>query len=162
MTLAAHALVGAAIAAAVPQHPAFALSAAFLSHFVVDAIPHWDYRLESAFVRPHRGKPLRWGAALGRDAARIGGDALLGVLASGLLFAREGNALLVFGGACAGMFPDALQFAYGRFPRGPLALLQRFHEWIHTRIRIRGAGRGIAWQAAFMAAVALAGSLFSL
>ena len=36
------------------------------------------------------------------------------------------------------MLPDALQFAYMRFPHQPLILIQRFHEWIHTSRRLRG------------------------
>jgi hypothetical protein len=44
--------------------------------------------------------------------------------------------LLALGGACAGMLPDALQFAYMRFPHQPLTSIQRFHEWIHTTRRM--------------------------
>ena len=39
-----HALTGALVAAAIDE-PAIALPAALLSHFVIDMIPHWDYRL---------------------------------------------------------------------------------------------------------------------
>jgi hypothetical protein len=35
-------------------------------------------------------------------------------------------------GAGAAILPDALQFAYMRFPREPLISLQRFHCWIHA------------------------------
>jgi hypothetical protein len=37
-----HALTGAAIGLALSAHPALALPAAFLSHFVLDAIPHFE------------------------------------------------------------------------------------------------------------------------
>jgi hypothetical protein len=42
-----HAVTGAVIATAV-KNPAIALPAALLSHFVVDVLPHWDYKLRSA------------------------------------------------------------------------------------------------------------------
>ncbi len=42
MTATAHALVSAAIVAAIPN-PAIALPLVFASHFIMDAIPHWDF-----------------------------------------------------------------------------------------------------------------------
>lgn len=42
MTATAHALVGAAIAKAIPN-PAIAIPLAFASHFIMDAVPHWDF-----------------------------------------------------------------------------------------------------------------------
>ena len=41
MTSISHALIGAAIAARLP-HPAGAATLALLTHFLCDAIPHWD------------------------------------------------------------------------------------------------------------------------
>jgi hypothetical protein len=42
MTATAHALVSGAIAAAIPN-PYISLPLAFISHFIMDAIPHWDF-----------------------------------------------------------------------------------------------------------------------
>src|ERR1035441_1590405 len=47
MTLTTHAVVGAAIAASMPNRPVLGFILAFASHFALDAIPHWDYRLSS-------------------------------------------------------------------------------------------------------------------
>ena len=47
MTLTTHAVVGAAIATSMPNHPVIGFTLAFASHFVLDAIPHWDYKLSS-------------------------------------------------------------------------------------------------------------------
>jgi hypothetical protein len=44
MTATAHALVGGAIAASIPD-PALGLSLAFISHPFIDMIPHWDFGL---------------------------------------------------------------------------------------------------------------------
>ncbi len=43
MTATAHALVGGAIAAAIPNHPALGITLAALSHPILDMIPHWDF-----------------------------------------------------------------------------------------------------------------------
>lgn len=42
MTATAHALVGGAIASTIPD-PAIGLSLAFISHPLLDLIPHWDF-----------------------------------------------------------------------------------------------------------------------
>ena len=43
MTATAHALVGGAIAAALPDNPALGISLSALSHQILDMIPHWDF-----------------------------------------------------------------------------------------------------------------------
>lgn len=47
-----HALTGAVVAAAI-KRPEIALPAAFLSHFVVDMIPHWNYRVPGKLRNKH-------------------------------------------------------------------------------------------------------------
>jgi len=47
MILSTHAVVGGAIASFIPLHPLLVAVAGFASHFAIDAIPHWDYRLRS-------------------------------------------------------------------------------------------------------------------
>lgn len=42
MTATAHALVGAVLASKI-VNPAIGIPAAFISHFVMDAVPHWDF-----------------------------------------------------------------------------------------------------------------------
>jgi membrane-bound metal-dependent hydrolase YbcI (DUF457 family) len=44
MTATAHALIGGAIAASIPN-PALGLPLAAISHPLVDMIPHWDFGL---------------------------------------------------------------------------------------------------------------------
>ena len=44
MTATAHALIGGAVAASVPD-PALGLTISFISHPLVDLIPHWDFGL---------------------------------------------------------------------------------------------------------------------
>jgi hypothetical protein len=132
LTLTTHAIVGAAIASVMPAHPSLALAAAFASHFLLDAIPHWDYPIRSDSVKPGVAAAMRYDWALFTDVFTIGTDAILGIGLALLLLARPSDLVLVFCGACAAILPDALQFAYTRFPRGPLVSLQRFHLWMHA------------------------------
>jgi hypothetical protein len=138
LTLTTHAIVGAAIAAVMPTHPYLAISAAFASHFLLDAIPHWDYPLRSDSINPSVAAALKFDGALLADMLTIAADALLGIVLALLLLANPSNWILIACGAGAAILPDALQFAYMRFPSEPLTSLQRFHCWIHASPRLRG------------------------
>jgi len=97
---------------------------------------------------------MKYDHALFLDMLAIGGDAALGVALGVILFARptEVSVIFVFFGACAGILPDLLQFAYTRFPREPLTSLQQFHGWIHTSRRMSTRPiLGIISQFAFLA-----------
>lgn len=154
MTLTAHAIVGAALVSIVPEHPVAGVCAAFASHFLVDAIPHVDYRIRSASINTKIRAPLTFDRNFFLDMLSIGADAVLGMLLALILFSATPWQIAL--GAFAGMFPDALQFAYARFPREPLSSLQRFHEWIHTRHRLREHKiAGVVSQVLFLVAVVL-------
>ena len=117
-----------------PAHPWLGLSLAFASHFLLDALPHWDYPIRSSSINPDIAARMKYDGALIADLLTIGFDAALGIVVAVTLFNAQTptSYLLALGGACAGIFPDALQFAYMRFPHQPLTSIQRFHEWIHT------------------------------
>lgn len=53
MILSTHAVVGGAIGSLFPSHPILVALLGFTSHFVIDAIPHWDYPLKSISVKPN-------------------------------------------------------------------------------------------------------------
>ena len=72
MILTTHAIVGGALASLFPTHPITAIAAGFASHFVIDAIPHWDYPLQSISVAPGRRNHLRLERPMLQDAALIG------------------------------------------------------------------------------------------
>jgi len=138
LTLTTHAIVGGAIASLMPAHPWLGLSLAFASHFLLDALPHWDYPIRSSSINPKLAARMKYDGALFADLFTIGGDAGLGIVVTITLFNAQTSTsyLLALGGACAGILPDALQFAYMRFPHQPLKSIQRFHEWIHTTHRM--------------------------
>jgi hypothetical protein len=107
LTLTTHAIVGAAIASVIPAYPTLAIAAAFASHFLLDAIPHWDYPISSDSVNPNVAAAMKYDRALLVDMLKIGTDAMLGMALALLLLARPSNFALVLCGAAAAILPDA-------------------------------------------------------
>lgn len=138
MTLATHAVVGAAVAAALPNHPILGGIFAFASHFLLDALPHWDYKILSASANPDAPAKLTFDRLFRLDLLRIGSDALLGFVVAGAFFWHLVENWLWIIGAAAAILPDFLQFVYSKYPKGPIAQLQAFHRWIHTSHRLEG------------------------
>ena len=157
MILTTHAIVGGALASLLPSQPMVAVAAGFASHFAIDAIPHWDYPLRSISVAPGHRNQLKFGRSLLHDVALIGLDACAGLaLAVGLL-ATHGTVVVIVLGALAAMLPDPLQFVHSLRPHEPLATLQRFHCWVHTKHQLDWP-IGIGSQITFAAAVVGAAS----
>jgi hypothetical protein len=109
------------------------LRLALPSHFVIDAIPHWDYPLRSISVAPGARNQVRLTSALARDIALIGLDAVVGLVLAIGIFATPSTIVAILAGAVGAMLPDPLQFVHTIYPHEPLASLQRFHRWIHTK-----------------------------
>jgi hypothetical protein len=149
LILATHAIVGAAIASQIPNHPITALVAGIASHFVIDAIPHWDYPLGSILSKK---SPLTLDKRMLVDFSLIAVDGLAGLVIALSLFTQPGALLTILLGALGGMLPDPLQFVHRLYPHGPLRPIQRFHGWIHAKRKLDWP-LGIASQLAFNAMV---------
>ncbi len=148
MTLATHAITGAAIAQLFPTHPILAFSAGFASHFILDAIPHWDYKILSEYAHPDvamaenaympgASRTIRPDRAFFFDVIRTGADTLIGGL-SIWVFLSLGwiiNPYIAFLGAFAAILPDFLQLVYNRFPYQPVTFLQGFHRVMHAQTK---------------------------
>ncbi len=163
MTLTTHAIVGAAAASLMPEHPVLGFCAGLASHYVIDAIPHWDYPIYSDSIDPDRGGAMRFNKALMRDMVDIGFDIAVGVVLALFLFATPAAFAAVLAGAIGGILPDPLQFVYTRWKHEPILSIQKFHEWVHTDRRLREEGHsfiGIASQIALVAVVIFATRLF--
>jgi hypothetical protein len=136
MILTNHAIAGAALASLVPNEPLVGFTVGFLSHFVLDAIPHWDYSLQS--FKEDKTNPLNSDMILDsrflKDLFKIGLDGITGILLSYLIFIfyLKCSVWAVLSGAIGAMTPDALQFAYMKWQHEPLISLQKFHNWIHA------------------------------
>lgn len=87
------------------------------------------------------------------DLLTIAIDASTGLAVAILLFSSTAPSWVIALGAVSGMLPDPLQFVHSLYKREPLATLQRFHIWIHTKRRLNWK-IGIISQAAFAALVA--------
>jgi hypothetical protein len=152
MILSTHAIVGGALASLFPSHPVAIIAAGLASHFAIDAIPHWDYRLRSISVAPGARNRLTLDGPLLHDLALIGLDACAGLALAIGLFATPATVAAIVLGALAAMLPDPLQFVHTLYPREPLSSLQSFHRWIHTKRQL-GWRIGVSSQIAFVVAV---------
>lgn len=139
MTLTAHAIVGASVAQLFPNHPVLAFSAGFVSHFLLDAVPHKDYRLASFKKNEH--DRLKDSFAYDKkfifDLVKIATDFSLGFIFVYLIYSFQiKTSLLVttLAGATGAVLPDALQFVYFNFRHEPLTTLQKFHIKIQKKI----------------------------
>ncbi len=135
MTLATHAIVGAAFAQFFPTHPIAAFLAGFGSHLAIDSLPHWDYEILSIIKDEKR--PLETDMTFGKyffkDCLRMASDTLIGMALVILIFYYFFHSVplgITLLGAIAGILPDPLQFVYWK-TRSPLLLpLQKFHVWV--------------------------------
>jgi hypothetical protein len=137
MTLTTHAVVGAAIVTSMPNHPVFGFILAFASHFALDAIPHWDYRLSSQKTGSSNrmDDDMIMNKNFFIDLLKIGLDFLCGILLALLFFTLYSPHLfwIPILGVLGAVLPDALQFVYFKWRHQPLIALQRFHLWIHAK-----------------------------
>ena len=165
MILATHAIAGVAAAEFFPSNPIVAFIAAFLGHFVLDAIPHWNYTIKSHEENPDdplNGK-VRFGKDLIVDLFKIFIDLSSGIALAFLFFSKGTyqNETIVLLGAFGGMLPDALQFAYWIFKIEPLKSLQKFHVWVHHKTERRlSAIWGIPFQIVIVVTIIAAASKF--
>ena len=140
MTLTAHAITGAALASLVPDQPLVGFAVGFISHFVLDAIPHWDYKLNSKKEdgNNHMNDDMVINKNFIKDILKISFDGILGLLLSLIVFNFyfKFSTFVVLSGVIGAMMPDALQFVYMKWRHEPLISLQKFHLWIHADKKI--------------------------
>lgn len=141
MILTTHGLVGAAVASFFPEQPVLAVTAAFASHFMLDALPHWDYSIQC--LRKDVCRSIDNETAMTPfsliDLLKISIDFTSGIVLILMLFplmssARTMPILLV--GALVGMLPDFFQFINFKFKPQWIKPLQRLHDWAHTKTKI--------------------------
>lgn len=144
MVLATHIVTGGLIGSALNSNPALALVAGFASHFLLDAIPHWDYQLSSlSGSGMNEDDPLEMdisGRNFLSDLRKIILDVLIGAVSLFLLarFLDWSLSLALFLGVGAALLPDFLQFVYFQTKSPLLRGLQHFHIWIHSDWRLDG------------------------
>lgn len=133
-----HALTGATVAALIDK-PALALPAALLSHFIADAMPHWDYKVSGGVSGRLRIMSVDLLLSL----------ALLGILAATV----DAKPWLIVAGGLLAIAPDAmwLRFFLSGKPsihgnrRSLINRIRQFHFWIQWS----ETGPGIFFEAAW-------------
>lgn len=156
MTFGTHMVVATAVALPVLHNPAAAFAVGVASHYVVDAIPHWDWPLKSLEKKPEEGHfastvNLSFGA-ISIDMLRLAVDVSVGLAALVAVYLIAGGTWSIVALAAAafgGVLPDGLQFLFFATRSRMLAHHQRFHDAVHTEIKIphRQYVRGVLLQA---------------
>lgn len=155
MILITHAIVGGALGSFPGENPGVAFVLGFVSHFLLDMIPHWDYELASAYEdkENHLNNDIVLNKGFVKDLFKIGLDAFSGIVIPVLLFKGLPGVSIaaVFFGVVGALFPDFLQFAYFRLRIAPLRALQTFHHWIHAKMHFNDSPKiGISLQILFI------------
>lgn len=142
MILVTHGIIGGGLGAVLPGGPAVSFVVGFASHFILDALPHWDYKLGSVSEQfdDEVGFKVKNSPALLVDVTKVSIDGLAGLFLPLLFFpvVYGGDLWLsIFLGALGAILPDFLQFIYAKKEYRFMKPLQAFHEWIHTDQRIK-------------------------
>ncbi|MFY9457399.1 MAG: hypothetical protein WAP23_00480 [Candidatus Spechtbacterales bacterium] len=127
MLLASHILVGAAVAASTPNI-LLGLVFAFLSHFLLDRIPHWEYSIDP--LKQIKTKGAKYCMPIFR---RVALDTTLGlimlIVAVGFSRSDVSLAVYIFGGVF-GALADGLSFLLFLAPKN--AILSKFLKYFYA------------------------------
>lgn len=143
MTLATHILVAGAITRPIAgAHPALLFLVALASHYLMDVIPHLDYKIHSI---PDKQKEspdaIRWDFSdrvFWKDISRFGIDAFVGFSVL-LLFSWPESLpafFKIFLISAGSVLPDFLQGVYFTRKAEFLKPAQQLHDFFHTRLRL--------------------------
>jgi hypothetical protein len=147
MVFTPHIITGGAISVLAKANPATSFVFGLLSHYMLDVLPHWDYPLlsstKSSSENALDGTINVRGKAFAIDLVKVSIDFLIG-LSITIYFFRDFYSVAtlftspVLWGSFGAVLPDLLQFTYYQVKREPLTTHQRFHDFMHTDIRLKG------------------------
>ncbi len=123
MILTPHLLVGAAIGSKVHSWWAVIILS-IASHYILDAIPHFEYR-----VRFLKNKTFNRDLAV--DSLKLGADFAVGFFTVFYLGANSINFQNMALGMAAAVLPDFLQFLYFMTKTEVGAFFQKIHSYFH-------------------------------
>lgn len=125
MTATAHALVSGAIVAAIPN-PTISLPLVFASHFIMDAVPHWDFG-------------TNWRSRSKFDTGAIAIlDTVIGFTVAYFVFGGKVSLPILLSAAILGNLPDWLEAPYYIFfaSQNKKALTEKASIWEKITYRI--------------------------
>ncbi len=139
MILSVHATFGAAIASLIPTHPIGGFALGFLSHFILDAIPHRDYDLASLEVdlkiRNDVLDVICKKFRLIKDIVFVSLDIIVGLCLSFMFFFNSDYPWIFLIGVIGALLPDLFTFVYFFLKHKSLTLFLKFHsDFIHSKI----------------------------
>lgn len=158
MILASHIIAASAIAAPLAlksltiSNSAAIFLVSFISHYLLDSIPHWDYKPSSLNFNKKGNKEIILNKKLIlRDLAKISLDGILGLAIGFYIIGLSADfrgilamGLIIF----ASCLPDALEIGYAFWKKFPLNQLQKFHSFFHAKLKLNNQpAKGIAIQA---------------
>ena len=141
MTLATHIIIAAAVTKSIaPAHPLLIFTTAIITHYLSDAIPHWDYSL-SSIDSEVRHEERKWNfrdPTFLRDIRNIAFDAFLGTALVALIAspASSSEFLWLFLTAAGAVLPDFLQGVYFTRRADFLRVIHHFHGFMHSKIAL--------------------------
>lgn len=142
MILATHVVVASAASAPFLENPLLCFFIGFVSHFLADAIPHWDWEPVSLKINLEdviNGEVRQDFRLFLRDVGTFFFDVAVGfVLVLAVMYSSKDLSQIwgIVAAAFGGVLPDVLQFFYFLWKKEPLLFLQRLHLWIHSKILI--------------------------
>jgi hypothetical protein len=155
MTLATHIVIAGAITKPMigKVHPALAFAVALATHYLSDAIPHYDYHIGTAKQKTAAVLKIELNPTprnIAHDLIKIGFDATVGFVVL-LFFARPEFS---FAGifpyalvALAAILPDALQSVYWFWRKSPIKEMKIFHDYWHAKEKLKWDWLGLSSQA---------------
>ncbi len=136
MVLITHAIVGAAVANIIPNHPVLGFSAALASHYFLDMIPHDEYDISGLIDGKNKGLHTLSKKGI-IHLSIIGADFLFGIIIAIFFFAKNDVRLYAtILGILGGVLPDFLQLMYLKFKSQPWKFFQNLHDRFHTKTRL--------------------------
>ncbi len=117
MPITPHMLVGVAIGTQSPSL-LIAFCLGLVSHYLLDALPHWDYLHKVEITRPEHLK-------------KIGLDFILGAMIVSALTWPFHQKLFILAGVAGALLPDFSQLIYVNFKIKWLKPLSRLHKKMH-------------------------------
>lgn len=154
MVLSPHSILGAIIATEVSRstnQAVLGIILAFFSHFLLDAIPHWDYLISSlkkvSFFP--LGKLIKT-TEFWRDVLFVALDLIICFSIIAVFWKQSQYFIVAINGAFAAILPDLFQFLYWFFPSSfLLQKFKKFHHQFHASKKPKNKLLGILWQVTF-------------
>jgi len=142
MILSVHIIFGTTAASLVPSHPIGAFSIAFLSHFILDSIPHKDYNLKYFESNENEQKKIINTVynkiSLFRDMFLVFIDGLVGICIAFMLVFDPAKPWIFLIGIVGSLLPDFLTFLYLLIKHKSLSLFFKFHvSFIHSKFILK-------------------------